>query len=513
LHPIYDYEQKKYCVLHYPGDDKKTHFERVVRRRLERRDYNFRAVWFPANFNAQLFSSHTFCDDSNADFGQSLFRGKVEFGNANFLGTADFSSAKFCKEANFTGARFHQDVSFYSAEFEGNTTFGENTTFCKDADFRETRFSRMASFRKSRFCEVAHFTDTKFYGERTLFEGTVFCKEAMFHGTEFFNKNLPKNGRDDIRLGFHNAEFRDSVEFKGRSQHGMFPEAAPTVFNETRIDKPEDFYFNSVTMRPSWFINARGLRELNFTEVQWRVAKTKTEVLFTHPQKRKERGKDARSRYSLLWKTSQELATNAEENRHYLEASDLGYLAMDARRKANLYGSIPFFSLLWWYWALNGYSERYRRTLLWLLVVFAGFVGLYAFIGFPPGAPMHDPNKAKASSNSANSQLSVESPGIPSVNGAAVSSRSGCGQLLWRTWRTTTGVVKGQERTDISKDTPSCWESVWRAAPYSLGVMVRAAPQPRPETATPQTLVVLEGILGPLLLALFALSIRRKFMR
>jgi len=55
---------------------------------------------------------------------------------------------------------------------------------------------------------------------------------------------------------------------------------------------------------------------------------------------------------------------------------------------------------------------------------------------------------------------------------------------------------------------------LWQAAVYSLLALVRLNPEPRPEeSGVFQFLVGLEGILGPLQIALLALAIRRKVMR
>jgi hypothetical protein len=49
---------------------------------------------------------------------------------------------------------------------------------------------------------------------------------------------------------------------------------------------------------------------------------------------------------------------------------------------------------------------------------------------------------------------------------------------------------------------------------YRLGVMARLRPEPIPEAmGLFQILVTIEGILGPLQIALLALAIRRKVMR
>jgi len=53
-----EHEGKRYCVLHYPGKDKKGAFAEVIKRKLEAEDFNFRGVWFPDDVE---FSQ---CDDA-----------------------------------------------------------------------------------------------------------------------------------------------------------------------------------------------------------------------------------------------------------------------------------------------------------------------------------------------------------------------------------------------------------------------------------------------------------------
>src|SRR5829696_2200397 len=56
-------------------------------------------------------------------------------------------------------------------------------------------------------------------------------------------------------------------------------------------------------------------------------------------------------------------------------------------------------------------------------------------------------------------------------------------------------------------------EKVGQAAIYSLGALVRLNPEPKPDDSNLfQSLVIVEGILGPLQIALLALAIRRKVM-
>jgi hypothetical protein len=48
---------RPYCVLHYPGTDKVAKLSEVFERKLDARDFNFRAAWFPEGVD---FSNFTF---------------------------------------------------------------------------------------------------------------------------------------------------------------------------------------------------------------------------------------------------------------------------------------------------------------------------------------------------------------------------------------------------------------------------------------------------------------------
>jgi hypothetical protein len=90
--------------------------------------------------------------------------------------------------------------------------------------------------------------------------------------------------------------------------------------------------------------------------------------------------------------------------------------------------------------------------------------------------------------------------------------------LIWAVF-TALYWVSGPESLRISNSlhlTERFWESVehlWQAAVYSLSALARLNPNPHPEGGWFQLLVTLEGILGPVQIALFAMAVRRKVMR
>src|SRR5215218_1545117 len=73
-------EGKRYCVLHYPGEDKKDDVREVVKRKLEQKDYVFSGTVFPEGTSG--FQGFKF--DANANFTGATFLGKADFRGAQF---------------------------------------------------------------------------------------------------------------------------------------------------------------------------------------------------------------------------------------------------------------------------------------------------------------------------------------------------------------------------------------------------------------------------------------------
>ena len=80
-----EHEDKCYCVLHYPGEEKQDDFRKVIESKLARKDYDFGGATFPE-------------------------------------GSADFVAGEFDASANFTGATFFGEANFSGAQFSGETT-------------------------------------------------------------------------------------------------------------------------------------------------------------------------------------------------------------------------------------------------------------------------------------------------------------------------------------------------------------------------------------------------------
>jgi hypothetical protein len=162
--------------------------------------------------------------------------------------------------------------------------------------------------------------------------------------------------------------------------------------------------------------------------------------------------REVKSSYTLLSQACRRLSTNAEENREYPLANEFHYWSLDALRKQSWRKGLGLIRTL--YWALSGYGVRAGRALGVLVTIAVVFAVLYMLVGHP--------------------SLRV----LPIVG-------------IW------------QALADAGQ-----------AVMYSFGVMARLRPEPIPKEMGPfQILVTVEGILGPIQIALLALAVRRKVMR
>jgi uncharacterized protein YjbI with pentapeptide repeats len=120
----YEYKDKRYCILHFPSEDKKDDFKEALKNKLEQNDFDFRGAVFPGDtsefrdfkFNADVvFTSATFC--GGADFSDAKFSGaRTDFLDADFGGAkTDFSEAKFSSvETDFSDAKFSSAETDFS---------------------------------------------------------------------------------------------------------------------------------------------------------------------------------------------------------------------------------------------------------------------------------------------------------------------------------------------------------------------------------------------------------------
>jgi uncharacterized protein YjbI with pentapeptide repeats len=367
-----------------------------------------------------------------------------------------FRGQTFAVPIDFSTAVFKGSMDFFEAQF--NSVSFRNATFCKTVTF-SSKFCKDAVFDHATFCEAAGFRDSEFRCGTTYFIGTQFCEEASFSDAKF-EGDVSFN-----RAVFHADALFDSTNFGGNVDFQQVAFLSQAAFRGTvhnRVFHPEKrINFRHAEIEDPTCVSFHTVtvrpgwfvdanpREFSFTNVEWYRLCSWRRLWTINDELEVVKRLGAPSPASILEGTCRELAINSEEDHLYGEASKFRYHAMDARRRRSKGGSWGT-SLIFWYWLLSGYGELQGRSLVWLSLILFGFAGLYTLTGLPQDKVV--------------------------------------------TW---------------SNVVPSYWQSLV----YSLGIMTRQRLTLQPETGLVQFLVILEGILGPLQIALFALAIRRKFIK
>ena len=268
-----EYEGTGYCVLHFPGEEKREHFEQVKNSKLDQRDYDFGGTVFP---------------EGTSDFRGREFDANTNFGGANFMGAAEFKHAQFSGgRTSFRGARFSGEQTFFDdAEFNGEWTSFHNAQFVgggwasfrrvpfntRDTSFLGTQFgSERTDFLEAQFSGAdTSFVGAQFSSSRTLFKDAEFSsawtsfRRAQFNNAEVYFQEATFTEEVD----FIEATFKGKVSFLGSKGNSVFDYGAWARFNHSRIENPEQFAFNTVLLHPGWFCNT-DVRKVAFTNVKW----------------------------------------------------------------------------------------------------------------------------------------------------------------------------------------------------------------------------------------------------
>jgi hypothetical protein len=327
--PFYgEHEGKRYCVLHLPLKEKTANFNEALQRKITNGDLNFRGVWFPEELQFRKFQ---FGD--HADFTYANFNGNAHFAGATFLERANFRETRFAKEAYFQSVIFKADADFLGA------------IFSKDAYFSYAVFSRTADFSGASFKAALKFDDASF-GDYVRFSG--FPEHVTFNSSS------------------HPYEYR------------AFSRNSSLDLRFARIEKPDRFSFHTVRLSVSWFLNV-DCRKFELADIAWQWRSIAEEIAFL--KNRGLGGMGVLSPHPMVAIACRHLASNAEENHRYEEASKFRYMAMDARRLEHWAG-FDLRRLSWWYWFASGYGERVSRAAFVLMGVLLIFAALYTQVGF-----------------------------------------------------------------------------------------------------------------------------------
>jgi uncharacterized protein YjbI with pentapeptide repeats len=166
----------------------------------------------------------------------------TSFEKAIFSGRADFSNAAF-GPASFSGCSFRQPVFFDGALFKNNVSF-EDAAFGLDAFFNAARFRGRADFNYSQFHSYSYFQATLFEGE-ALFSDMDFSEAADFSAATFSRRAYFIRSRLTEPY-FGNALFSGPslfglARFSGLSSFGEAVFSGEANFNLARFSEAADF--------------------------------------------------------------------------------------------------------------------------------------------------------------------------------------------------------------------------------------------------------------------------------
>ncbi len=471
-----------YCILHLPTSEKESReFSAVLNELLDVFDernshtrgetYMLDYIWFPPNTRLQRrFLSSVCCRHAHfgemVSFSEACFDGQTAFDYSHFDGPANFDNAHF-GDTSFAHVNFKGNVSFLSTEFRENADFF-NCRFESEMDFAQACFESDANFAKAFFASNNTFYAAQFAGQLEFW----MAEFGVDSVTGFINTRFSNEISFDLAtvygfIRFENNALNDPENFKGPVS--MFSAKSTLSLRHTRIRDGSRISFHGIKLRPSWFVETDSTK-MKFYNVTWLKTKAKrdnsnikSELLALN-----ERGIGSQKR--LLLTCCRYLAINAEENKRMETASRFRYMASEIKRL-----SLPragwFTSLNWYYWISSGYGERPMRAFLVLILLLAGFGLLYStpISRFEYGVEVTKPTNEN--------QIDEQIYEIAQVAGQP------------HEMYVPEGVV------------------------HSLYIATLQRPNPKPADTQTKLFVILETIFGPLQGALFALAVRRKFMR
>jgi len=123
----------------------------------------------------------------------------VSFNNARFLADSDFSNTSI-GNSSFMGVVFEKPVFFNGAKFQSNVSFADSN-FGKDTSFKGAIFKRDAEFNWTTF------------GYYTYFAGAQFLGKALFSDAKFSDALDFSSARFAGRASFFQSEFQDWAGF------------------------------------------------------------------------------------------------------------------------------------------------------------------------------------------------------------------------------------------------------------------------------------------------------------
>lgn len=373
------------------------------------------------------FSDHTF--ENHVNFLGAKFIGTVNFYTATFLNGADFRAAEFSGDggANFTGAtftgkgkanfeqaRFTGDgaANFDSAKFSGDrgvSFYGAGFTGDGGAIFNDTEFSGNGG---------AYFTLATFWGKGNAnfasanFSGTkganfVLATFSGKGGAIFYESTFSGEGGVNFKSAvfsstkgakFTDAEFicEDRISFEDVT----FEKDCIILFDSVKLKNPKNLFFRNAYLGNTLFFQT-DVENINLKNVEFRKFPSEKLNWFKRLFSIRREGlmdeireiyhleddltdfdEDYYSQVEIIYR---QFKRNFEEKRDYAKAGDFHYGEMEMRRKRQ--GKIiKYISLTAFYKYLSGYGQKWMMAFSW----FIGFIILFTFLNLNWLQPIHE---------------------------------------------------------------------------------------------------------------------------
>ena len=341
---------------------------------------------FPRRFTLPLVDFH------DADFAFSQFYGTADFQKKVFSGKTNFHYATFHEGANFSNSRFEADVNFIGSEFTGTAWFND-VTLDGYISFVSTHFKGEVWFAGVSYA-IAHMVGAIFEKD-AHFYNTVFAEgnfiETQFKGTTTFGyfKYMGQSPNLDIAKKAPNIVFFEGVDMK----HLLFREAnlAKASFNQCYNLDQAKFYdckWNSESGRSHVLYDELELRGQvtsweEMAERETRRHKSESRIIATSNCVDEDQSAESylEVSYEAVEETCRALKKHFEDRRNYPAAGDFHEGEMEMRRIAKNPWRRNLLSVEAIYWRFSRYGQRWQRPLAWLLGLVFLAAAVYAVTG------------------------------------------------------------------------------------------------------------------------------------
>jgi hypothetical protein len=195
--------------------------------------------------------------------------------------------------------------------FSGETRFNSWVKFVGEADFTSARFLASTDFNTATFESSVSFNEAEFEKD----------SKVSFLQSNFQNE-----------VSFQKAIFKGYINFEGANLSDVFGNGSSLSLRKARLEAPERSSFQSVRLRPLWFVEADS-RKFVFANVKWegengRALNVKKELSVLEANHPTNYGENL-AKYRLLSIACRQLADNSETNNRFEDASMFRGLSME----------------------------------------------------------------------------------------------------------------------------------------------------------------------------------------